>query len=127
MGNKILGKHYLIDFYNCDNNVLSSVQNIEKIMNTASLKGNLHVVQKYFKQFLPYGVSGIMVLSESHFTIHTWPEYQYASVDLYLCSDDNNIEELIDYLTISFCSKKIKHVIIDRGIINFQEKARISH
>lgn len=116
MAKSILGNHYLIDYYNCDKNVLSVVGEIENIMIEASVIGNLNVVDQSFHQFSPSGVSGVLILQESHFTIHTWPEYNYASVDLYLCDKSLDISSLLEYLDKKFMSTKYEVRKIERGI-----------
>ena len=65
---------------------------------------------------LGYGVSGVMVLKESHFTIHTWPEKQYAAVDIFLCDTNINIENVVKYLCGIFSTNNYKIKKIDRGV-----------
>lgn len=113
---KTLAIHYIIDLYNCDEKIIKSVNNIAKIMKKAGNIGKLNVVEECFHQFLPHGVSGILILEESHFAIHTWPEYNYVSVDLYLCNISNSIDSIIDYLKHEFNSKSIQKRIIQCGI-----------
>lgn len=114
--NVVLGRHYLIDFSNCEASVLTSVKEIECIMKTASDVGRLNVVQHCFHQFKPYGVSGVMVLAESHFTIHTWSEHSFASVDLYLCDGTIEVQSIIDCLSKLFETDQYEIRRIDRGI-----------
>lgn len=113
---KTLAVHYIVDLYNCDEKMINSVNNISKIMNEAGIIGNLHIVENCFHQFSPQGVSGILILEESHFAIHTWPEYNYVSVDLYLCGDDNNVDSIVDYLKEVFKSNSIKRRVVYCGI-----------
>ena len=94
----VLGNHYLVDYYNCNTDILTIVEKIKELMLDAGKIGNLHIVGECFHQFKPYGVSGVLILKESHFTIHTWPEYNYASVDLYLCDTTIDVSNLIKYL-----------------------------
>jgi len=116
MNKKILGNHYIIDLYNCDSDKLKSVETIEEIMVEAGIIGNLTVVKKCFHQFKPYGVSGVLVLKESHFTIHTWYEYNYASIDLFLCDTNINVDIIIEYLKKVLGSSKVKNQFIERGV-----------
>ena len=95
---KSLGRHLVAEFYDCDRNVLDDVEAIEKHMKTAAHKSNATIVNTSFHRFLPYGVSGVVVISESHLTIHTWPEYGYAAVDLFTCGDDVDPWKAFDYL-----------------------------
>jgi len=116
MNNKALGKHYIIDFYGCDSEALKKVNVIKKNMIKAGKIGELSIIKKCFHQFKPYGVSGVLVLKESHFTIHTWYEHNYASVDLYLCDQSVDVAIIIDYLRTAFNSSSVQTKLIDRGI-----------
>lgn len=117
MINDILGVHYLLDFYNCNNTYLISVSKIKKVMLEAGKIGNFNIVNSCFHQFKPYGVSGVLVLKESHFTIHTWPEYNYAAVDIFLCNKNINIENVVKYLCEVFFTNNYRMRTINRGII----------
>ena len=116
--NDILGVHYLIGFYDCDENYLISVFKIKDLMINAGKIGNFNVVKSCFHQFKPYGVSGVLVLKESHFTIHTWPEHQYAAVDIFLCDTSLNIDKVVEYLCEIFSTNNYKIKKINRGVCN---------
>lgn len=116
MSKKGLGIHYLIDLYECDSNSLASVADISRIMIVASEIGKLNIVRECFHQFQPYGVSGVLVLKESHFTIHTWPEYKYVSIDLYLCDYNVDVNNIIKYLEKEFRSNRKELTILKRGV-----------
>ena len=83
-----LGRHILVEFYNCDKKSLEDHNYIEKVMNEAAIKSKATIVNSCFHTFNPWGVSGAVIIQESHLTIHTWPEYGYAAVDLFTCGDD---------------------------------------
>jgi len=84
---KSLGRHIIAEFYECDKDILDDVDKIEELMKKASIESGATIVTSTFHRFLPHGVSGAVIVSESHFAIHTWPEYGYASVDIYTCGD----------------------------------------
>lgn len=92
---QILGRHLLVELYNCDTTILNSVERVERIMNQAAVACGATVVQSTFHRFQPYGVSGVVVIAESHLAIHTWPEYGYASVDLFTCGD--SVDPMVAY------------------------------
>lgn len=93
-----LGHHILAEFYGCCPNVLNNVGLIEQYMNEAAIKCGATVVATKFHMFNPYGVSGVVIISESHLTIHTWPELGYAAVDLFTCGDTCKPEIAYEYL-----------------------------
>jgi len=82
-----LGRHVLVEYYDCDPQLLDDVVYIEKSMEMAALKANATLINSTFHHFSPFGVSGVIVIQESHFAIHTWPEYGFASVDLFTCGE----------------------------------------
>lgn len=85
---KALGTHLLIEFYNCDQKVLNDEKSLKKLFVEAARKANATVVDQVFHKFSPHGVSGVVVISESHLALHTWPEYGYAAVDVFTCGTE---------------------------------------
>lgn len=83
---KILGWHDLIDFHRCDPKILDSPRSLKALLEKAALKGGAQIVKSVFHRFSPFGVSGILVIAESHISIHTWPEYGSATVDIFSCT-----------------------------------------
>lgn len=81
------GSHLLIEYHGCDAAILNDVPRIESLMLRAALAAGATVVTSTFHPFAPQGVSGVVVVKESHLSIHTWPEYGYAAVDIYTCGD----------------------------------------
>ena len=84
---KALGRHILVEFYDCNPSLLNKADFIEKVMNEAADKAGATIVTSNFHHFNPHGVSGVVIIAESHLTIHTWPEYGYAAVDLFTCGE----------------------------------------
>ena len=82
-----LGRHILAESFDCDSNILNNLKLVEKYMTEAALECGATVVNKCFHLFNPHGVSGVVIISESHLAIHTWPEYGYAAVDLFTCGE----------------------------------------
>ena len=113
-----LGRHILVEYYNCDERILNDHKFIEELMVTAAKKANATVVESVFHMFNPYGVSGAVVISESHLTIHTWPEYGYASVDLYTCGESVNPWVAFEYLTEKLKAEKSESTEVSRGMID---------
>ena len=95
---KSLGRHVLVEFYGCDVNRLNSVELIERSMKEAALESGATIVESVFHLFSPHGVSGVVVIAESHLAIHTWPEYQYAAVDLFTCGESVDPWVAFEYL-----------------------------
>ena len=116
-----LGQHILAEFFECDPNILNNISMVEKLMVEAALECGATVVQKCFHMFNPYGVSGVVIIAESHLAIHTWPELGYAAVDLFTCGDKCLPKVSYDYLKKVFNSKNASYTELKRGILD--EKA----
>jgi spermidine synthase len=90
-----LGRHILVEYYECAAEILNDVITIEKSMVEAAEKAGATIINSTFHHFSPFGVSGVVVIEESHLAIHTWPEYRYAAVDLFTCGD--SVDPWISY------------------------------
>lgn len=84
---KALGHHWLIEYYTDHATKLSDPDFLEAAMCEAANVMQATIVTSTFHHFSPLGVSGVVVIQESHLTIHTWPEYRYAAVDVFTCGD----------------------------------------
>lgn len=107
---KSLGRHIIAEFYDCDKEILDNIDAIEFYMKQGAYETGATIVNSSFHRFLPYGVSGVVVISESHLTIHTWPEYGYAAVDLFTCGDHVDPWKAFSYLKKAFKSQRA-HVV----------------
>lgn len=111
-----LGYHYLIELYQCDVEVLKNLKKIEIILNDAINIAGATKVNEIFHQFSPQGVSGVIVIKESHFSIHTWPEYGYAAVDFFTCNPKLKIQDAYQQIVREFNAKQASIVEIKRGV-----------
>lgn len=82
---KALGVHLLIELYSCNRKKIDDLGYLERIMSQAAEVAGATILKTAFQDFNPQGVSGVVVIAESHLTIHTWPEYGYAAVDIFTC------------------------------------------
>ncbi|MBP6062724.1 MAG: S-adenosylmethionine decarboxylase proenzyme [Fusobacteriaceae bacterium] len=112
-----LGRHILVEFYNCNEEIMKDPILIEKFMNEAAKRANATIINSVFHHFNPYGVSGAVIISESHLAIHTWPEYGYAAVDVFTCGDKINPWVAFDYLEKSFEADRSESVELPRGMV----------
>gem|GEM_PF-199520 len=113
-----LGKHLLAEFFDCTPNVLNNNALVEQLMTEAAVACGATIVESAFHHFNPYGVSGVIVIAESHLTIHTWPEYGYASVDLYTCGDSCDPAVAFNYLQSKFQASDSNYVEFARGLMD---------
>ncbi|PHI18238.1 adenosylmethionine decarboxylase [Lewinellaceae bacterium SD302] len=111
---KWLGTHVLLELSGCPSNLLTTPADSERILLTAAMAMRATVIESRFHAFSPHGVSGVIVIAESHLTIHTWPEHNYAAVDIFSCGD-LNLQAGIELLTRSFKAESVTRRIINRG------------
>jgi S-adenosylmethionine decarboxylase proenzyme len=81
------GRHWLAEYHGCDLELLNDEPAVKALLERAARAAGATVVASVFHRFAPQGVSGVVVIEESHLSIHTWPETGYAAVDFYTCGD----------------------------------------
>ena len=95
----VLGKELIIDVEDIDDSsVLETIEGIKPLMETIIEKCQLNVVGKCEHQFSPYGATMLYLLSESHLTIHTYPEQKACSINLYTCNPNTDFFEALDII-----------------------------
>jgi S-adenosylmethionine decarboxylase proenzyme len=116
---RALGEHILADFFGCDSAVLASVADIKTHMHEAAKRSNATIITEEFHEFKPWGVSGAVIIKESHLTIHTWPEHGYAAVDLFTCGDSLDLLNALHYLRDSLKCDHMESADIARGLFKY--------
>lgn len=111
-----LGSHLLVELYGCDVSKLKEEVTVAGVMHEAAVESEATVVAESFHEFKPYGVSGAVIIQESHYTIHTWPEHGYAAVDLFYCGGTVRVHRAIDVLQKHFAPQRIKFLVVRRGL-----------
>jgi S-adenosylmethionine decarboxylase proenzyme len=114
---RTLGTHLLVELYGCNAKTLERVAYVENALVRAAHESNAHIVSHFFHEFEPYGVSGVVVIEESHYTIHTWPERRYAAVDLFFCSETVDAERALEVLRGAFEPEHVDVMLIRRGVL----------
>lgn len=115
-----LGRQILVEFYDCDSDKINDVEFIESSFLAATKASKATVISHNFHKFSPYGVSGVVVIAESHVSIHSWPEYNYAAVDIFTCGDTIDPWVIQEYLKEAFNSKNISSMEMKRGMFKVQ-------
>ena len=109
-----LGRQILVEFYDCSK--INDVEYIEESMLSGTKAANATIISHNFHKFSPYGVSGMVVIAESHVAIHTWPEYNYAAVDIFTCGDTIDPWVIQEYLKEAFNSQNVSSMEMKRGL-----------
>ena len=113
-----LGNHLLIEMYDCNRQTINDVAKIEKTLLEAVKISKATALTQSFHKFSPHGVSGVVVISESHFSIHTWPEYGYCALDIFTCGTQVDTKLIFDYISSEFHAQDSSIKEVDRGILN---------
>ena len=111
-----IGHHYIVEASACNPKIISSVEKVQKILVKAAEIAGAHVWSISVNRFPPNGVSGVVVISESHISIHTWPEYRYGALDFYTCGSDVDPEKAVFYAVEAFGAATSHITEITRGI-----------
>ena len=121
---KPLGYHYFFEFYDCSTHKLSLIEPVRKAMLEAAEYSGATIVKDVFHQFSPQGVSGVVVIEESHLSIHTWPEHGYAAVDFFTCSLKTYPKKAMQHLAKELGSTRSEMQYFERGSIqHFRDKS----
>ncbi len=110
----VVGHHYYGELYKCNPEKLSDPVFIEKVIREAAVVGNFTLLDVKTWRISP-GVSAIGIVLESHISIHTWPEYGFATVDVYTCGDHGNPREAFLYIVEALEAKYYKMKYSDRS------------
>ena len=113
--NTNLGHHVLVEMYRCDEKTLNDPKYLQEVLCQAARLAGATIVSQTFHQFNPHGVSGVVIISESHLTIHTWPEYGYASLDLYTCGNKTDSRKAFNYIRSKIGAQHTSTVELRRG------------
>lgn len=114
---KALGNHVLLEFHGCPPDIIKDSQKVEEIFLKAATASKAHIVDSLFHRFNPHGVSGVVIISESHFAVHTWPEYNYVAIDLFSCSENIDFEKAVEYLRTYLKPKSVSMIEFKRGVL----------
>ncbi len=117
-----LGNHLLVELYECDSEKLNDLGKLEMVLEEAVRISGATALKTSFHQFAPQGVSGVIIIAESHFTIHTWPEYGYAALDIFTCGHSVDSQKALDYIEKELNVKTVSVTEMRRGNIRFPIK-----
>ena len=112
-----LGRHLLLELKDCNKEVLDDLDFLKDCLNEAAISCGATVVGESFYHFSPCGVSGVANIAESHISIHTWPEYGYAAVDVFTCGDRVKPEDAVKLITERLEAHNCSMIELRRGIV----------
>jgi S-adenosylmethionine decarboxylase len=115
-GDQFAGKHILVDLWQVSN--MDNLNLIQETLEQSAIVAGATILHSYYHPFgEEMGVSGVTVLSESHISIHTWPERQFAAIDIFMCGKCDP-KVALDYIIKSFKPGKFTTNTNSRGLVS---------
>jgi len=112
-----LGRHILAEYYGCDVHILNDLELLQNYMREAVIESGATIIDSTFHKFNPHGISGVIVIAESHMALHTWPEYGYAAIDFFTCGDRVDPSKAFGYINNRLKPQKYSSKVLMRGLI----------
>lgn len=109
-------RHCILELWGCNRELLNDIKFVEKMMTDAALQAGAEVREVTFHQFAPQGVSGVVIVSESHLAIHTFPEHGYASIDVFTCGKRIDPKKAASLIAQKLEANKIYEMNVERGL-----------
>jgi len=123
-----LGKHYICDISGCSRELLMDSDRAYALFAAAVRESGLTVLDEGYYKFSPYGFTGFLLLSESHASVHAWPEYGYCAVDLFTCNLEMDLTPLVENLQTAFGADSYTLRRLDRlSLVGADENIPVSH
>lgn len=109
------GVHFIVEASGCGE-IITDVSKLQDILVEAAKQANTQVWSVSFNRFPPNGVSGVVVISESHLSVHTWPEKNYMALDIYTCGEKSVPINAVKYVLEKIDAKRSHITEISRGL-----------
>ena len=119
-----LGNHLLAEFTGCDPARLADLEHVTRAMLAAAEASGATIVAQSFHHFSPLGVSGVVIISESHLAIHTWPEHRFAAVDFFTCVNRVIPERALELLRLALGAQRMETARLERGPLRLPEASQ---
>ncbi|GIO23376.1 adenosylmethionine decarboxylase [Oceanobacillus sp. J11TS1] len=113
---EIMGRQIIAELWDCNVDNLNNLELVKQIFVEAALRAGAEIREVAFHQFAPQGVSGVVIISESHLTIHSFPEHAYASIDVYTCGDKVDPTIAVEFIAKALEAKISEKMEIPRGM-----------
>ncbi len=116
------GVHYMLDCYGCEFDVLKDASKLKKVLDTLPEKMGMHPINEPVVVEVgpknrkdPGGLSGFVMIAESHISFHTFPSRGFVTMDVYTCQDELDTDKLTEEFSKVFCAKDIHEYVMKRG------------
>lgn len=110
------GRHLILDLYDCDPEVLNDYEELQRLLEASLVMAKANILRIIGEKFEPQGVTLLALLTESHASVHTWPEIGYAAIDLYTCGDTTETHRAAEFLKAKLKAKTSEKKELVRSI-----------
>ncbi len=111
----VFGSQVVLDLYECETGHLDNLEWVKRTLVNAARAAGATIVETVFHKFAPWGISGVVVIAESHLAIHIWPENRYAAIDVFTCGENVQMDAATAFLTRRFRSRRAVQRRFTRG------------
>jgi S-adenosylmethionine decarboxylase proenzyme len=115
-----LGRQILCDMWGCEG--LEDADLAESALQEATRAGKATLIRSFVHRFSPHGVTALALIAESHVALHTWPEYGYASVDIFTCGEADP-EAVLEYLIETYRPRQVQRLTLERGPLRVETES----
>jgi S-adenosylmethionine decarboxylase len=110
---KTIGKHLIVDFW--FGKKIEDPKKLGRVLIDAAKKAGNTPLKFSYHKFTPHGITGVLLLAESHIAFHSWPEFNFLAIDIFTCGDKAFPEKALKYLKKIFKPKRVKIWRLNRG------------
>jgi len=119
---KVLGRHIIAELHGCDPGLLKDLDKTLEILRRAVEEAGATYLGEFYKTFEPWGgITAIIALAESHISIHTWPEYRYAALDIFTCGEQADPWKAYEYVVEAYKPEKVNVTEVKRGLVRLEQ------
>ncbi len=111
----VVGRHIIAELYGVSKDLISEEKTVREILERVADQVKFSKVGSLYKQFNPHGVTGVILIEESHISIHTWPEYELVNLDIFSCGHLEDVDKAFELFLKEFKPKSYRHYVLDRG------------
>ena len=115
MDGEALGEHWILELSGCCAAHLDDVEYVKESAIAACRLAGATFLNLESHRFEPQGVTVVVLLAESHLSIHTWPEKNYAGADIFTCGENMTPGKACEYLAERFSASSRSTVVLERG------------
>ncbi|NUO53074.1 MAG: adenosylmethionine decarboxylase [Polyangiaceae bacterium] len=110
-----VGRHFLADYYGCTPRRLNDADGLRRALLDAVAASGATILSHHFEVFQPHGVTGVVVIAESHVALHTWPEHGFMAIDYFTCSERLDARLTLDLIGRAIEAERVEMREVARG------------